>query len=311
MDKKRVPFGRRIEENIKNYTPGHLFHIDQIENFFENLRDLLGVEILLTDRHGLKMASAGDFPTEIDDVVANPGIKIRIANRTIGHLYTKLDNVEEAKKASVEKMIDNMSTILMSYAQVSYLHNESVDYIDELEESLEKESYQIKYHDRNDILTGTLNRTYFENRVKIVERSEIVPVGFMIANINDWKFANDHFGADESDRLIQIVASILKKEAKKDYVIGRVSGDVFHIMIPMNEDGELEDYAKRVSKACEEYEDEILAPSVAIGYVQKTNVEEKAEELFSDAEYEMLQNKLEMKAKPEYLARLQRAVISA
>lgn len=311
MEKAGVPFGRRIEENIKNYTPGHLYHIDQVESFFEDLKATVGIEVLLTDRHGLKMACAGNFPEQIDDVVNNPGIKIRIANRTIGHMYVKYDGVAPDKKAAAEGLVENLSSILMSYAQVSYLHNESVDYIDELEARIEKESYQVKYHDRNDVLTGTLNRTYFENRVKIVERSEVVPVGLLVANINDWKFVNDNFGLEESDRLIQSVAQILKREAKKDYVIGRVEGDVFHIMIPMVEDGELEAYCEAVRTACEQFTDEILSPSIALGYVVKTNVEEQIEELFSDAEYLMLENKLEMKQQPGYQERLKKGLKSA
>ena len=35
-------------------------------------------------------------------------------------------------------------------------------------------------------------------------------------NINDWKFVNDHFGDEESDRLIKTIADILKKEAKPE-----------------------------------------------------------------------------------------------
>lgn len=311
MERASVPFGRRIEENIKNYTPGHLYHIDQVESFFEDLKATVGIELLLTDRHGLRMASAGAFPEQVEDVVNHPGIKIRIANRTIGHLYVRYDDVAEEKKASAERLVKNMSSILMSYAQVSYLHNESVDYIDEMEAKIEKESYQVKYHDRNDVLTGTLNRTYFENRVKIVERSEVIPVGLLVANINDWKFVNDNFGLEESDRLIQTVAQILKKEAKKDYVIGRVEGDVFHVMVPMVEDGEMETYCQAIKNACESFEDEILAPSVALGYVVKMNVEEHIDELFSDAEYLMLENKLEMKKQPGYQERLKKGLKSA
>ena len=308
MDKTLVPFGRRIEENVKNYTPGHLFHIDQIESFFESLHDTLGVEILLTDRHGAKMACAGKFPDQIDDVVKDGGMKLRIANRTVGHLYYRMEGVATDKMKQVEALLGQMTTILTSYAQVSFLHNESVDYIDELEERLEKESYQVKYHERNDILTGTLNRTYFENRVKIVERSEVIPVGLMVVNINDWMFARDHFGADEGDRLVQTVAQILKKQGKKDYVIGRVDGDEFYVMIPMVNDGELEEYNKKVKDACLAFEDDILAPSVAIGMATKTNVEEQIMELYSDVECDMLEDKLQMKAAAGYRERLEKGL---
>lgn len=308
MEKTLIPFGRRIEENIKNYTPGHLFHIDQIESFFESLHETLGVEILLTDRHGMKMASAGKFPDQIEDVIKDSGTKLRIANRTVGHLYYRMEGVATDKMKQVEALLDQMTVIMTSYAQVSFLHNESVDYIDELEERLEKESYQVKYHERNDILTGTLNRTYFENRVKIVERSEVVPVGVIVVNINDWKFARDNYGADESDRLVQIVAQILKKQGKKDYVIGRVDGDEFYVMIPMVQDGEMEAYCSKVKEACLAFEDDILAPSVAIGMTTKTNVEEQIMELYSDVECDMIEDKLQMKAEPGYQERLEKGL---
>ena len=110
-------------------------------------------------------------------------------------------------------------------------------------------------------------------------------------NINDWKFVYDNFGVEKSDSLIQVVASIVKKEAGAEYIIGRIDGDVFLVLIPLAEDGEAEDYCRRVQAACQAYdEDEVLAPSVATGIVYRTNVEESLEEKMSDAEYDNRRN---------------------
>ena len=49
--------------------------------------------------------------------------------------------------------------------------------------------------------------------MSVIDRSGIVPVAVMNININDWKFVNDHFGDEESDRLIRTVAGFLKEEA--------------------------------------------------------------------------------------------------
>ena len=128
-------------------------------------------------------------------------------------------------------------------------------------------------------------------------------------NINDWKFVYDNFGVEKSDSLIQVVASIVKKEAGAEYIIGRIDGDVFLVLIPLAEDGEAEDYCRRVQAACQAYdEDEVLAPSVATGIVYRTNVEESLEEKMSDAEYEMFNNKLEIKNSPGYQERLRRGL---
>ncbi len=136
----------------------------------------------------------------------------------------------------------------------------------------------------------------------------VAPVAVVNANINDWKFVNDHFGDVESDRLIRMIADILKQEAKPDYIIGRVDGDVFIILIPMAETGEAEAYCANVQKACLDFEDPILAPSVACGVVYKTNVEEQLKDKLPDAEYEMFNNKFGIKNAPGYRERLEHGV---
>ena len=142
-----------------------------------------------------------------------------------------------------------------------------------------------------------------------MDHSEVVPVAVINVNINDWKFVYDNFGVEKSDSLIQLIASILVKEAEGEYIIGRIDGDVFLVLIPMAEEGEAEDYCRRIQAACMAYdEDKVLAPSVAVGIVYKTNVEEHLEDKVSDAEYEMFNNKLEIKNTPGYKERLHRGL---
>lgn len=152
------------------------------------------------------------------------------------------------------------------------------------------------------------NKLYFDSKMKVIDRSEVVPIAVLNVNINDWKFVNDHYGDEESDRLIAVVAGILKEEANPYFVIGRIDGDVFGVLIPMAEEGEAEDYAKRIQDKCLAYEDPRLAPSVAVGIVYKTNVEETLEAKLSDAEYEMFDNKFEIKNAPGYKERLQKGI---
>ena len=142
--------------------------------------------------------------------------------------------------------------------------------------------------------------------MRAIDRAEVVPVAVINVNINDWKYVNDNFGDEQSDRLIKTIADILKQEKKPDYVIGRVDGDVFIVLIPMTDEGEAEDYCKRVQDACLSFEDDILAPSVACGLVYKTNVEERLADKLPDAEYEMFNNKFEIKNAPGYRERLEK-----
>lgn len=196
----------------------------------------------------------------------------------------------------------------MQLGREGYLHRESSIYVEELEKQLEDKRRVSSQNEREDILTGVYNKIYFESRMNIIDRSLVVPVAAINVNINDWKFANDHFGDEESDRLIRIVADLIKKEAKPEYVIGRIDGDVFGVLVPMPEDGEVEDFVERLRRDCDTYEDPKLAPSVAIGVVHKTNTEELLEDKLSDAEYEMFNNKFEVKNAPGYQERLRKGI---
>ena len=306
MAYKTIPFEKRIKDNIKNYAPDKLFPVENLTEYFKAFTKACGVEILLTDRHGERLISTGDFSNFNGDVVANPGRKVRVCDRTVGHLYCRFDNVEDSGKVIFDLMLDQLVALLERLGEQTYLFTESSFYIDELEDK-EKTQQQIRIHsEKLDPLTGVFNKLYFEKRMGIIDRAEIIPVGVVNININDWKYVNDHFGDEESDRLIRLVANIIRTESKAEYVVGRVDGDVFVTLIPMAEDNEAEEFARRVQAACLASEDAILSPSVACGVIYKSNVEQHLEDLLSDAEYEMFRNKLEIKNAPGYRERLEK-----
>ena len=306
MAYKTVPFGKRIKDNIKNYAPDKLFPVENLTEYFKAFTKACGVEILLTDRHGERLISTGDFSHFNGDAVANPGRKVRVCDRTVGHLYCRFDDVEDSGKVIFDLMLDQLVALLERLGEQTYLFTESSFYIDELEDK-EKARQQIRIHsEKLDPLTGVFNKLYFEKRMGIIDRAEIIPVGVVNININDWKYVNDHFGDEESDRLIRLVANLIRTESKAEYVVGRVDGDVFVTLIPMAEDNEAEEFARRVQAACLASEDAILSPSVACGVIYKSNVEQHLEDLLSDAEYEMFRNKLEIKNAPGYRERLEK-----
>lgn len=298
-----VSLEKRMKDNIRNYSPDQLFDMEKLSEYLGAAYEISNISFLLVDRHGEKAVCAGEFAGFKPDVVNQPGYKIRVSNRTIAHLYIKDEEVQsDAQRRFVQAVADQLTVL----AENAYESIETSLYADELEKRLEKEQYQVKHGEKKDALTGVLNSTYFENRAKVIDRSDVLPVAVICANINDWKYVNDNFGDEESDRLIKVVAEILRAEAKDEYVIGRCGGDFFHVLIPLVEDGEAEDYCNRVQSRCDAFEDEKIAPSVACGYVFKNNVEQSVLDLLSDAEYEMFNNKFEMKNAPGYRERLEK-----
>lgn len=308
MGYKTIPYEKRIKENIRNYSLSNLYNMESVKRHLKNLAGILEINVLLTDRHGEKEVVIGDsFLGFYPDVVSEPGRKLRVQNRTVGHLYIKPLS-EECDMRLIDEMADSTLELLAALGEEAYLHREDGIYLEELEKQLEEREHISSQNEKEDVLTGVFHKLYFENRMKIIDRSEVVPVAVLNVNINDWKFVNDNFGDEESDRLIKTVAEILKEEAKPYFVIGRIDGDVFGVLIPMAEDGEAESYGARIQDRCFTYEDPILAPSVAVGIVYKTNIEETLEEKLSDAEYEMFDNKFEIKNAPGYRERLRKGL---
>lgn len=308
MKYQKIPYEKRIKENIRNYALSNLYDMEEVKAYLENLATLLEVSFLLTDRHGEKEIVIGDsFLGFHPDVVKEPGKKLRIQNRTIGHLYMK-EVVPGKDERLSEELVDGTLRLLERLGEESYLRRESSIYLEEVEKQLSEKNRQKAANEKEDVLTGVYNKNYFESRMSVIDRSGIVPVAVMNININDWKFVNDHFGDDESDRLIRTVADIIKEEMKPEFVVGRIDGDVFGVLIPMAEDGEAENFAARIQDRCFTYEDPFLAPSVAIGLVYRTNIEESMEDKMSDAEYEMFNNKFEIKNAPGYKERLSKGL---
>ena len=139
---------------------------------------------------------------------------------------------------------------------------------------------------------------------------ETAPAAVICANINDWKFVYDHFGNEESDRLIRTIALLIRREAQESYVIGRVDGDEFAIVIPNPEEQEAEQFVSRIQNACRSYEDDVFAPSLAVGLVYRANVEEAFSQCYSDAQYEMFYNKLAIKHEAGYRERLEHGLFA-
>lgn len=299
---------KRIKENIKNYHISNLLLKDYLQGKLESLFALTGVKFYVTDRHGEKFLAVGGYQDFTPDVVNYPGEKIKVTGRTIGHVYIDYDGVAEEALERAKEEVKRDLFLVTAYAEEYYLHKEYAFYADELEEIVLKETYKTRNVEKEDLLTGVYNQVYFTNRMRVIDRSGVAPVAFICGNINDCKFVNDHYGEMESDRLIAAIAVMLKEEAKPEYIIGRCDGDVFHILIPAPEEGEAQDYCRRVQERCFAYEDPLLAPSIAFGIVFKENVEETLNALVSDAEYAMYENKLEMKKAPEYGKRLRKGM---
>ena len=278
---------------LKEYLP-----LSLIEDQLSLISQLMPVKILLFDSQGNIVVSAGwKDNAEMSAHKQEGGTPIAIHGKKIGVLFWKTgDNVYDKDK--INRFMSNLAL------QYQYIIEGKKEEQNELTKDY---GHRVVMNgNKEDSLTGVFENEYFMNRVRVIDRAGVVPVALVCVNINDWRYANIHFGDEESDRLIAIVGSVLRENAKPEYVIGRTDGDVFHVVIPMVEENEEIEFINKVQTACDTYEDQILSPSVACGALVKYNVEQHLEEMFDDVQYCMFENKLEMKNNPEYRKRLTR-----
>ena len=264
-----------------------LFELGKIQILQDELSEALKVGIVISDPEG-NTITAPSAREEFRFDTERPGNAIMIDGNLIAHVALDLTHLSSDDGEKAE------SLIMTTFGQM-------------IELAYKRFAIQQEHatkDEKTDEMTGAMTRIYFQNRMGVVDRSEVVPVAVIAGNINDWKYVNDNYGSSESHRLVSVIAQILEEEAQDYYLVGHCDGDVMNIIIPKAEYAEARDYCDRVQKRCLEFEDIRLAPSIALGIAMKTNIEQAIDDVLSDAEYEMYIDKINLKKQAGYRERL-------
>ncbi len=95
--------------------------------------------------------------------------------------------------------------------------------------SKEKE-IELEYVSNHDFLTGVYNRRAFENYIVQVNQHDNYPICMIMADVNQLKYINDHYGHDAGDNLLCKVSQTLSSVCRPHFV-SRTGGDEFMIII--------------------------------------------------------------------------------
>jgi diguanylate cyclase (GGDEF)-like protein len=90
----------------------------------------------------------------------------------------------------------------------------------------------LRYLGTHDVMTGLYNRAFFEETLQKLETNCQTPISFIIVDLNELKIANDSFGHNTGDKLIRRAAEVLKASIDENYVVARIGGDEFIIIMP-------------------------------------------------------------------------------
>ncbi len=125
-----------------------------------------------------------------------------------------------------------------------------------------------------DELTGVLNRRgfeYFLNHKKMESERFKKIFGVLFIDIDDFKLINDTYGHKVGDKVLRMVAGVLKSNLRISDIVARYGGDEFLVISEITDREELSSLANRIhiliNNSFIEDNDKIIKVSVSIGGV--------------------------------------------
>ena len=162
--------------------------------------------------------------------------------------------------------------------------------------NLESEKYCLEYLAYKDYFTGLYNRNLWEH---IVEGSYIIPdmqyFTLALIDIDDLKVINDTVGHTKGDRVIKIVADVIKRHVRKGDMAIRYGGDEFIILFPNISSDDADEMLCKIKKdlVSGSFKEDIKI-QVSIGSAVGSSVT-KISEVMQSADAEMYTEKAEKK----------------
>jgi diguanylate cyclase (GGDEF)-like protein len=114
---------------------------------------------------------------------------------------------------------------------------------------------QLQSAASTDELTGVCNRRALEERLAAeISRSlrHQLHTSVLLLDLDRFKVINDTLGHAAGDRLLKLIADILKQQGRALDVVGRLGGDEFLVILPMTSPAEARIFIGRVARSLRE-----------------------------------------------------------
>jgi diguanylate cyclase (GGDEF)-like protein/PAS domain S-box-containing protein len=183
---------------------------------------------------------------------------------------------------------------------VNLIHHEHIQGVllnyHDISERKQKER-EILYLNYHDVLTGLYNRAFYQEERLRLDTPRQLPISLIMGDVNGLKLTNDAFGHVEGDKLLTVVAGILRQCCRKEDIIARIGGDEFCILLPQTDSGAACLICERIYQACAEYDcgsgPRTFHPSISLGHATKVSEKDALDDVFKEAEARMYRRKLQ------------------
>lgn len=159
---------------------------------------------------------------------------------------------------------------------------------------------------RADSLTGIVNRRYFLELLQLeIDRSQRHQASFTLAyiDVDDFKAVNDRFGHSTGDRLLCLIAEVIKHQIRSIDLVARLGGDEFAILLPQTNFDQSEVVLHRVHKSLiEAVKQQAFSVGFSVGALTFTQIPLSAEKAIDRADRLMYQVKNSGKNGLEHMA---------
>jgi diguanylate cyclase (GGDEF)-like protein len=191
------------------------------------------IRVLDVNSRTLELFGAPDKPTLLDnlDVIFRDEMEPHFREQLIDLWDGKLFQQREV----VNYAIDGTKLHLLLQFSVLPAHEHDWSLVQvaltDITARKKAEAY-LEYLGTHDVLTRTLNRSFFVDELNRLDRKGPKPVTVIIADLNGLKTANDELGHGAGDALLRRAGEVFGSLVEKPASVSRIGGDEFAVLLP-------------------------------------------------------------------------------
>ncbi len=197
----------------------------------------------------------GDSPLIIGRA---PECELQIIERSISRQHTKIWREPTGYRV---KDLDSTNKTLLNDQPIIEAELKDGDHLtigNCVLKFMERSSVEARYHEEiyqlatMDPLTGMYNRRHF---LELFERelartaSHHRPLALLIVDLDHFKLINDRYGHPAGDVVLRQVANALSAKAQDDFIMARIGGEEFAVVLPEHDISQATRFAQRLCDA--------------------------------------------------------------